>query len=200
MKEPLILPEGSGPPVIHSEKVYVPVKEHPDVSSKLQRHSALISNYSSEWKNSTYHGKKSNFTAYLSQKSKISRNEAKVDILRLFLPWCHILFCRGNEWVKKRQLQIGLIKEFLNCTCDLSFCPGEIRLRFVSPTLESIGECNLWHHQTIKPNSAKPRTFFLAICFWRTACCFSIVNGSKIDFYFIVLPKFLIPSGLGLSV
>merc|ERR1711953_121681 len=28
--EPLILPEGSGPPVIHSEKVYVPVKEHPD--------------------------------------------------------------------------------------------------------------------------------------------------------------------------
>ena len=32
MKEPLILPEGSGPPVIHSEKVYVPVKEHPDVS------------------------------------------------------------------------------------------------------------------------------------------------------------------------
>jgi len=33
VKEPLILPEGSGPPVIHSEKVYVPVKEHPDVSS-----------------------------------------------------------------------------------------------------------------------------------------------------------------------
>ena len=32
VKEPLILPEGSGPPVIHSEKVYVPVKEHPDVS------------------------------------------------------------------------------------------------------------------------------------------------------------------------
>jgi len=30
VKEPLILPEGSGPPVIHSEKVYVPVKEHPD--------------------------------------------------------------------------------------------------------------------------------------------------------------------------
>merc|ERR1712032_184201 len=29
VKEPLILPEGSGPPVIHSEKVYVPVKEHP---------------------------------------------------------------------------------------------------------------------------------------------------------------------------
>merc|ERR1712117_634344 len=30
VKEPLILPEGSGPPVIHSEKVYVPVKEHPE--------------------------------------------------------------------------------------------------------------------------------------------------------------------------
>jgi len=30
VKEPLILPDGSGPPVIHSEKVYVPVKEHPD--------------------------------------------------------------------------------------------------------------------------------------------------------------------------
>merc|ERR1712018_631274 len=30
VKEPLILPEGIGPPVIHSEKVYVPVKEHPD--------------------------------------------------------------------------------------------------------------------------------------------------------------------------
>ena len=34
VKEPLILPEGSGPPVIHSEKVYVPVKEHPDVSNR----------------------------------------------------------------------------------------------------------------------------------------------------------------------
>jgi len=30
VKEPLILPDGSGPPVVHSEKVYVPVKEHPD--------------------------------------------------------------------------------------------------------------------------------------------------------------------------
>jgi len=30
VKEPLILPEGIGPPVTHSEKVYVPVKEHPD--------------------------------------------------------------------------------------------------------------------------------------------------------------------------
>jgi len=35
VKEPLILPEGSGPPVIHSEKVYVPVKEHPDVSISI---------------------------------------------------------------------------------------------------------------------------------------------------------------------
>ena len=33
MKEPLILPDGVGPPIIHTEKVYVPVKEHPEVSS-----------------------------------------------------------------------------------------------------------------------------------------------------------------------
>jgi len=31
--EPLVLPEGQGPPVTLSEKVYVPIKEHPDVSS-----------------------------------------------------------------------------------------------------------------------------------------------------------------------
>ena len=30
--EPLVLPEGVGPPVTLSEKVYVPIKEHPDVS------------------------------------------------------------------------------------------------------------------------------------------------------------------------
>merc|ERR1712088_235127 len=30
VKEPLILPDGVGPPIIHSEKVYVPVKEHPE--------------------------------------------------------------------------------------------------------------------------------------------------------------------------
>merc|ERR1711997_391788 len=30
VKEPLIVPEGVGPPIIHSEKVYVPVKDHPD--------------------------------------------------------------------------------------------------------------------------------------------------------------------------
>jgi len=30
VKEPLILPEGNGPPVIHTEKVYVPVKDHPE--------------------------------------------------------------------------------------------------------------------------------------------------------------------------
>lgn len=33
-KEPLVLPDGIGPPVSRSEKVYVPVKEHPDVSVK----------------------------------------------------------------------------------------------------------------------------------------------------------------------
>ena len=33
VKEPLILPDGVGPPIIHTEKVYVPVKEHPEVSS-----------------------------------------------------------------------------------------------------------------------------------------------------------------------
>lgn len=30
VKEPLVIPDGLGPPVIHSEKVYVPVKDHPD--------------------------------------------------------------------------------------------------------------------------------------------------------------------------
>ena len=35
MKEPLILPDGVGPPIIHTEKVYVPVKEHPEVSSSF---------------------------------------------------------------------------------------------------------------------------------------------------------------------
>jgi len=30
VKEPLVVPDGLGPPVIHSEKVYVPVKDHPD--------------------------------------------------------------------------------------------------------------------------------------------------------------------------
>jgi len=30
VKEPLILPDGVGPPIIHTEKVYVPVKEHPE--------------------------------------------------------------------------------------------------------------------------------------------------------------------------
>lgn len=32
-KEPLILPEPDGPVTTLTEKVYVPVKEHPDVSS-----------------------------------------------------------------------------------------------------------------------------------------------------------------------
>ena len=43
VKEPLILPEGSGPPVIHSEKVYVPVKEHPDVSIFILLSLSLLS-------------------------------------------------------------------------------------------------------------------------------------------------------------
>jgi len=30
VKEPLVLPEGIGPPVVHTEKVYVPVKDHPE--------------------------------------------------------------------------------------------------------------------------------------------------------------------------
>lgn len=34
-KEPLKLPEPDGTPVTLNEKVYVPVKEHPDVSTKL---------------------------------------------------------------------------------------------------------------------------------------------------------------------
>lgn len=34
-KEPLVLPEPEGPVTTLTEKVYVPVKEHPDVS-KLQ--------------------------------------------------------------------------------------------------------------------------------------------------------------------
>jgi len=33
--EPLVLPEGQGPPVTLSEKVYVPIKEHPDVSTEF---------------------------------------------------------------------------------------------------------------------------------------------------------------------
>lgn len=31
-KEPLVLPEADGPVITLTEKVYVPVKEHPDVS------------------------------------------------------------------------------------------------------------------------------------------------------------------------
>lgn len=30
VKEPLVLPEGIGPPVVHTEKVYVPIKDHPE--------------------------------------------------------------------------------------------------------------------------------------------------------------------------
>ncbi len=43
--EPLVLPEATGPPVTLSEKVYVPIKEHPDVSvcmatPKFREHSS----------------------------------------------------------------------------------------------------------------------------------------------------------------
>lgn len=30
VKEPLVLPDGVGPPVVHTEKVYVPIKDHPE--------------------------------------------------------------------------------------------------------------------------------------------------------------------------
>jgi len=69
VKEPLILPEGSGPPVIHSEKVYVPVKEHPDVSL-IKRDSEIIPIILFGNKLFLSH-KKSNFPAYLSQKSYV---------------------------------------------------------------------------------------------------------------------------------
>ena len=36
-QEPLSLPEAAGAPVTLSEKVYVPIKEYPDVSISLQR-------------------------------------------------------------------------------------------------------------------------------------------------------------------
>lgn len=32
-KEPLVLPDAQGPPTTITEKVYVPVKDHPDVST-----------------------------------------------------------------------------------------------------------------------------------------------------------------------
>ena len=34
VKEPLSLPDPVGPQIIHTEKVYVPVKEHPEVGGK----------------------------------------------------------------------------------------------------------------------------------------------------------------------
>ncbi|KAJ9574443.1 hypothetical protein L9F63_008369, partial [Diploptera punctata] len=34
-KDPLVLPDAEGPPTTLTEKVYVPVKEHPDVSIHL---------------------------------------------------------------------------------------------------------------------------------------------------------------------
>ena len=35
MKEPLSLPDPVGAQIIHTEKVYVPVKDHPEVSFKF---------------------------------------------------------------------------------------------------------------------------------------------------------------------
>ena len=37
VKEPLSLPDPVGAPIIHTEKVYVPVKEHPEVSVLLSQ-------------------------------------------------------------------------------------------------------------------------------------------------------------------
>ena len=34
--DPLVLPDAAGPPVTLSEKVYVPIKEYPDVSKKIR--------------------------------------------------------------------------------------------------------------------------------------------------------------------
>jgi hypothetical protein len=42
-KEPLILPEPEGEITTLTEKVYVPVKEHPDVSEKSDFYAALCS-------------------------------------------------------------------------------------------------------------------------------------------------------------
>lgn len=39
--EPLELPDATGPLICMSEKVYVPVKEHPDVSSVLPHEKIL---------------------------------------------------------------------------------------------------------------------------------------------------------------
>lgn len=35
-KDPLVLPEGEGPPTTLTEKVFVPVKDHPDVSTSTR--------------------------------------------------------------------------------------------------------------------------------------------------------------------
>jgi hypothetical protein len=78
VKEPLILPEGSGPPVIHSEKVYVPVKEHPDVS--LVKIGAQIIPIILFGNKRFLSDKKSNITAYLSQKSYVIPKKAKLSL------------------------------------------------------------------------------------------------------------------------
>ena len=84
VKEPLILPEGSGPPVIHSEKVYVPVKEHPDVSL-VKRHFEIIPIISFGNKH-FLSNKKSDFPAYLSQKSCVIHKKRKTRLRWIFCP------------------------------------------------------------------------------------------------------------------
>ena len=42
VKEPLCLPDPVGPQIIHTEKVYVPVKEHPEVCSFKILHLSLM--------------------------------------------------------------------------------------------------------------------------------------------------------------
>ena len=41
-KDPLVLPDAEGTPTTLTEKVYVPVKEHPDVSTHTLRWLAIV--------------------------------------------------------------------------------------------------------------------------------------------------------------
>ena len=84
VKEPLILPEGSGPPVIHSEKVYVPVKEHPDVSL-VKRHYKIIPIILFGNKH-FLSNKKSKFNGYLSQKSCVIHEKRETRLRWIFCP------------------------------------------------------------------------------------------------------------------
>ena len=84
VKEPLILPEGSGPPVIHSEKVYVPVKEHPDVS--FGKKEAKIIQILSYGNNRFLSHKKCDIRACLPQKSNVVQKKAKLVVGDYFAP------------------------------------------------------------------------------------------------------------------